>query len=209
VNRLIPAVAAGVLLLGVLVGGVLLSENHPPAGGVVVQSPAPQPEAPSPVRLLAIPIPVPPVVTGTYPASCHAAGNLPDPTCTPGSVNPAVTPETLKQTICKVGWTATVRPPASDTGPVKKTAMRAYGETASSSGTTEFDHLVPLEAGGSDDVSNLWPEPSDLPGHGFNNSKDHLENLIKSAVCSGKVSLGAAQLAIATNWTTAQAKLGL
>lgn len=166
-------------------------------------------EAQSPVHLLAIPIPVPPVVTGVYPASCHAVGKLPDPVCTPGSVNPAVTQATIKQTICKVGWTATVRPPASDTGPIKVTAMRSYGEAAASSGTTEFDHLVPLELGGSDDVTNLWPEPSDLPGHGFNNSKDLVENALKSAVCSGKVPLDTARLAIAVNWATARAKLGV
>lgn len=193
-----------------LVGlGVVLLAACGPATAPPTPAAAPALEAPSPVHLLAVPIPVPPVVTGTYPASCHAVGKLPDPRCTPGSVNPAVTQATIGSTICKVGWTATVRPPASSTGPVKKISMRSYGEAASSGGTTEFDHLVPLELGGSDDVTNLWPEPSDLPGHGFGNSKDNLENLIKSAVCSGKVSLGAAQLAIATNWTTARAKLGV
>jgi hypothetical protein len=192
----------------VALGAVFLAACGP-AAAPPTPAAAPALEAPSPVHLLAVPIPVPPVVTGTYPASCHAVGKLPDPRCTPGSVNPAVTQATIGSTICKVGWTATVRPPASNTGPVKKISMRSYGEAASSSGTTEFDHLVPIEAGGSDDVTNLWPEPSDLPGHGFNNSKDHLENLIKSAVCAGKVSLAAAQLAIATNWTTAQAKLGV
>ncbi len=207
-NRLIPAASAAVLLIGVLVGGVLLSRSHtqppppPPAA-------APETPAPSPVRLLAVPIPVPPVVTGVYPASCHAVGKLPDPTCTPGSVNPAVTQATIGSTICKVGWTATVRPPAANTGPIKKLAMKVYGEVASSSGTTEFDHLVPLELGGSDDVSNLWPEASDLPGHGFNNSKDLVENALKSAVCAGKVPLDTARLAIAVNWTTARSKLGV
>lgn len=189
--------------------GVVLLAACGPAAAPPAPAAAPALEAPSPVHLLGVPIPVPPVVTGTYPASCHAVGKLPDPRCTPGSVNPAVTQATIGSTICKVGWTATVRPPASNTGPVKKISMRSYGEAAPSSGTTEFDHDVPLELGGSDDVTNLWPEPSDLPGHGFNNSKDLVENALKAAVCAGKVPLDTARLAIATNWTTARSKLGV
>jgi hypothetical protein len=132
---------------------------------------------------------------------------LPDPKCTPGSTNPAVTQATIRTTICVKGWTATVRPPASNTGPVKKSAMRAYGLASSTSGQVELDHLTPLELGGSDDVSNLWPEPSDIPNAGFRNRKDEVENALRAAVCSGRITLAAAQLAIAGNWTTAEAKL--
>ena len=38
---------------------------------------------------------------------------LPDPVCTPGAVDPAVTEGNLASTICKSGYTATVRAPAS------------------------------------------------------------------------------------------------
>jgi hypothetical protein len=177
---------------------------------VVTAAPAPPSEAPALPALAQIAIPVPPVVTGLpYPAHCTAVGKLPDPSCTPGSVNPAVTQDTIGSTICKSGWTATVRPPASDTAPVKRAAMKAYGIPASASGTTELDHLVPLEAGGSDDSSNLWSEVSDEPGHGFNNSKDLVENRLKAAVCSHQVTLAAAQAAIAADWTTAEQTLGI
>src|SRR5579871_5396607 len=49
----------------------------------------------------------------------HAAngGWLPDPSCTPGALNPDVTQATIASTICKTGWTATVRPPLSVTEP--------------------------------------------------------------------------------------------
>jgi len=163
--------------------------------------------------LLAVPIPIPPRVTGHYPTSCHTRTEngkiLPDPKCTPGSFNPAVTPSNLRQTICVPGWTKTVRPPDSNTEPVKTEAMRAYGQDPSARSTTELDHLVPLELGGSDDVTNLWPEPTDLPGHGVNNTKDTVEHALNKAVCSGKVDLNAARAAIATDWTTAEQKLGL
>ncbi|MFI9648393.1 hypothetical protein ACIHAA_19105 [Streptomyces sp. NPDC052040] len=55
-------------------------------------------------------------------------------------------------------------------------------------------------------------EPAD-PGHksggGINNKTDPVETKLHTAVCSGKVTLAAAQEAIATDWTTALSKLGL
>jgi hypothetical protein len=47
------------------------------------------------------------------PTSCAARGALPDPACTPGALNPDVTPATIGATICMSGWTATVRPPTT------------------------------------------------------------------------------------------------
>ncbi|MFI6689696.1 hypothetical protein [Streptomyces sp. NPDC050485] len=53
------------------------------------------------------------------------------------------------------------------------------------------------------------PSPDHKPGGGPNNPKDGVEAKLSSAVCPGKVQLAAAQNAIATDWTTALAKLGL
>jgi hypothetical protein len=64
--------------------------------------------------------------------------------------------------------------------------------------------LVSLELGGANDVKNLWPEVGSLP-----NPKDKVENALHRAVCSGKVTLAAAQHAIATDWMTAEHSLGL
>jgi hypothetical protein len=87
--------------------------------------------------------------------------------------------------------------------------MHAYGEPTSLRSTVELDHLIPLELGGANDVSNLWPEISDEPGQGFHNSKDQVENSLKKAVCAHHIAIADAQNAIATNWTTAETKLGL
>jgi hypothetical protein len=129
---------------------------------------------------------------------CHVrqtdARPLPDPVCTPGAIDPAVNQSNIKTTICRPGYTAAVRPPASDTGRWKRTAQAAYGV----SGTGEYDHLVPLELGGANATSNLWVEPGSIP-----NPKDKVENRLHDEVCAGKVTLAAAQQAIATNWTTA------
>ena len=137
--------------------------------------------------------------------SCHTrdGGKLPDSTCTLGSIDPAVGQGNIHSTICRRGWTARVRPPESQTQWAKyHVAYPAYHIPGSA--RSELDHLVPLELGGSNDITNLWPEVGPLP-----NPKDTVENALHRAVCDGQVRLAAAQRAIATNWRTAEARLGL
>jgi hypothetical protein len=144
-------------------------------------------------------------VTGTLHGRCSYRhhGLLPDPRCTPGSIDPAVTQGNLRSTICKDGWTRTARPPEPQTERFKYyVAYPHYGTPAGE--RTELDHLVPLELGGSNDATNLWPEP-----HPSSYAKDRVENALNDAVCSGRVSLAAAQAAIAADWLTAEKRLGL
>jgi hypothetical protein len=135
---------------------------------------------------------------------------LPDPACTPGAVNPEVTPSTLRRTICAQGYSARVRPPRQVTDKEKRLSARAYGYNGSFA-TAELDHLVPLGVGGDpNDARNLWLEPNDDPRATTNaNSKDEVEDALHDAVCAGRVGLAEAQRAIAANWTTALAVLGL
>lgn len=73
--------------------------------------------------------------------------------------------------------------------------MAAYGDRGSMS-QYEYDHFIPLELGGAtNDSRNLWPEPGAIP-----NRKDAVEDELRSEVCDGEMSLGAAQRAIARNW---------
>ncbi|WP_055495730.1 hypothetical protein [Streptomyces sp. TP-A0356] len=149
--------------------------------------------------------------------SCHyryeGGEPLPDPKCTPGAISPAVTQATLKSTICrKGGYTGGIRPPVSVTSREKKLNAASYGYTGRM-GDAEYDHLISLQLGGDpNDERNLWVEPAD-PGHksggGINNKKDPVETKLHTAVCDGKVTLAAAQQAIANDWTTALSKLSL
>jgi hypothetical protein len=144
-------------------------------------------------------------VTGTITGHCtfRDQGQLPDPRCTPGAVDPNVTQANLRMTICHPGYTKTVRPSASVTSRFKyEVAYPAYGEPHSKK--TELDHLVSLELGGANDAANLWPEYPPTP-----NPKDTVENALHAAVCDGRVKLTAAQNAIARNWETAEQVLGL
>ncbi|WP_308428874.1 hypothetical protein [Streptomyces xanthochromogenes] len=118
----------------------------------------------------------------------------------------------MKTTICASGYTSTIRPPESVTGVEKTANAKSYAYTGALH-DAEYDHLVSLELGGDpNDSRNLWVEPPS-PGHkagaGPNNPKDSVESKLHTAVCSGKVQLAAAQKAIAADWTTALATLGL
>lgn len=137
---------------------------------------------------------------------------LPDPRCTPGAVNPKVTQATLAQTVCRAGYTKSIRPPVSVTRAEKRANAESYSFTGDLA-DAEFDHLVAIELGGDpNDPRNLWVEPPS-PGHrskdGVNNVKDVVENKLASAVCGGRVRLVDAQIAIAEDWTTALDRVGL
>lgn len=160
-------------------------------------------------------------LSGSIPApgSCHirkgANGEpLPDPTCTPGAIDKAVTDVNITSTVCrKGGYTSSVRPPEDLTETVKRKLLAAYGIPASDISKYELDHLVDLAAGGASDVRNLWPEPNTFRQfHASNfvhNDKDEIESYTFHAICQHKVSVTAVQNAMATNWTIAVATLGL
>jgi hypothetical protein len=133
--------------------------------------------------------------------SCHARGTglyaEPDPACTPGALNPAVTQATIAQTICASGWTETVRPSDSVTELEKVASLAAYGDRGSPR-EYEYDHLVSLELGGAlNDARNLWPEPEVSP-----NPKDTVENALHRMVCDDQLQLSEAQHIIATGWVS-------
>jgi hypothetical protein len=115
------------------------------------------------------------------------------------SLNHDVTPETIASTICVSGYTAMVRPASVYTNGVKLRLLQTAGQDPSRAGEYELDHIVPLALGGHPRApDNLqlqpWPEAR---------RKDRLEVKLQCLVCSGQVSLGEAQTAIATDWEAA------
>jgi hypothetical protein len=129
----------------------------------------------------------------TQTSGCQANGALQDKQCTPGDIIPGAT----ASQICVKGYAKSVRNvPVS----VKNQAYKEYGIYHHTTGQYEVDHLVSLELGGSNDISNLWPEAAS-PKPGFH-EKDQVENYLHDQVCSGKIALRTAQAEIATNWLT-------
>ena len=134
------------------------------------------------------------------------AGDLPDPAVTPGVTNPAVTQDNIKDTICKIGWTKTIRPTASYTNKLKLTQMAA-AKLPGSPRDYEEDHLISLELGGNPtDPANLWPELWVSPTGWGARKKDVIETYLKRQVCGGRVTLAEAQQAIRTDWIAAYKK---
>jgi hypothetical protein len=134
---------------------------------------------------------------------CHSLDGLPDPLCTPGVADERVTQDNIQTTICVRGYTKTVRPPAAYTNSLKQQQITAYGYSDTNPADYEEDHLIPLELGGHpSDPKNLWPQPR--TGVHPAAAKDRLENALHAKVCSGLLTLAAAQTAIARNWESAE-----
>ena len=109
-------------------------------------------------------------------------------TLTPGVLNPAVTQATIGSTICRRGYTRTIRPPVSYTNELKQRGLRQYGVRGPPSAFQE-DHLISLELGGNPaDPRNLWPEPYPRAA-----AVDQIENELNRRVCEGSLTLAEAQ----------------
>jgi hypothetical protein len=107
---------------------------------------------------------------------------------TPGVANPDVTQENIGDTVCKGGWTRTIRPPTDYTNRLKAEQMEAYRRAGTPSDYQE-DHLISLELGGHPtDPRNLWPEPIDRAL-----DVDDVENELNHQVCTGQLTLREAQ----------------
>ncbi len=120
------------------------------------------------------------------------AGTLPDTACSPGAVL-----TTDVQKICTVGYTKTVRDVSTAT---KKKVFSEYGIAYSDHANYEVDHIISLELGGSNDISNLFPESYTIKNNA--RVKDVFENYLHRQVCNGSMTITEAQKEISTNWLT-------
>ncbi|MCU1454479.1 MAG: hypothetical protein JWN46_2625 [Acidimicrobiales bacterium] len=156
---------------------------------------------------------VPPLQTATSGCTLHDAD--PDPACTPGVVNPAVTESNIRTTICRSGWSRRQRAkylPAS--GPRGSQALKrkvaAYYDPPGVPATSEGDHVISIELGGDPAGgpnfagANFFDEPHDLTGPdgqpAGSRVKDGFENALHRMVCAHQISLAEAQRQIATDW---------
>ena len=128
--------------------------------------------------------------------SLHPPGvpavDLPKPSLTPGAAF-----HVGRHTICKAGYSARVR----DVPEQEATAVYSRYHTVHTAYAHEVDHLVSLEIGGSNAITNLWPEP--YAGRWGARTKDILENKLHDLVCNGRLTLKKAQHQEAANWVAA------
>jgi hypothetical protein len=128
----------------------------------------------------------------TKTSNCVANQTLPDFACSPGAV---LTTDT--KIICKTGYTKTVR---NVTEATKKKVFKEYSIPYSLRGNYEVDHIISLELGGSNDISNLYPESYTIKDNA--RIKDKFENYLHKQVCSGKMDIVEAQKQISSDWLT-------
>lgn len=137
----------------------------------------------------------------------HEKGNLlPDPGCTPGAINPEIVADPsgdhrlvngVEVNICAKGFNT--KPFRKTTESMKRKVCAEYGsKDCPDPKKGEIDHLVPLELGGEDAVTNLWWQPA--PEY---HVKDwQVEDKLKPLVCHRKMTLKQAQDCIRTDWVT-------
>jgi hypothetical protein len=135
-------------------------------------------------------------------ARCHYeaypdAAVVPDPSCTPGALNPAAVANP-RGTICRAGYSERIRPPESYTEPRKIKDMIRYASVGPPSAYEE-DHLVAIEDGGSPrDPRNLWPEY--LYGNGGALVKDQAETRLHELICAGRITVTQATAVLEGDW---------
>jgi hypothetical protein len=199
------------LLIAALIGGFFLVRSNPALAAklppevrkaidsVKVPTSIPQLQLPTGLPSIQLPGTAQPAAgpaqlgSQTKTSGCQAVNDLPDSGCTPGAVFPDATAEQ----ICQSGYASSVRNvPDSE----KDQVYAEYGIASHTEGQYEVDHLISLELGGSNDISNLWPESAE-PRPGFH-EKDKVENYLHDQVCSGQMSLAQAQQQIASDWVS-------
>ncbi len=124
----------------------------------------------------------------------------PNPDLTPGEVYTNIT----KEDICTSGYSSRVRDvPLLEKKQVYQEYNISYPQPQ---GAYEVDHFISLELGGSNDIKNLWPEPSE-PRPGFH-EKDKTENYLHAQICNNQISLKDAQDKIRNDWYKIYLEMG-
>jgi hypothetical protein len=143
-------------------------------------------------------------MTGIVAIILAAAASVPTPNhrLTPGQRDPAVTQANIQQTICKPGYSDSVRKTPAR---VLKAMFDEYGIPDAERGNYEGDHLISLELGGADTLKNLWPQrycPTKRadPNCFGAREKDVVETTFKRRICKGQMTLRDAQRRIAKDW---------
>jgi hypothetical protein len=119
----------------------------------------------------------------------------PDPEYTIG----AVFADVNEDMVCNEHYTQGVRQPRFND---KVEAFAAYGISIGDRDTFQLDHLVPISLGGSNERSNLWPQPYDDTAGAV--QKDELERHLRGLVCSRRMALAEAQALIVADWWAAR-----
>jgi hypothetical protein len=125
------------------------------------------------------------------------SGLLPERNLTPGAARNVSIGE-----VCSIPHEDVVRAVSDST---RKEVFNEYGIANAHPEEYEIDYLIAPGLGGTEDIHNLWPQPSRTDGWNAL-VKDDLEERLHQMVCSGNLDLSTAQRDIATDWIAAYKK---
>ena len=129
----------------------------------------------------------------TAPNIDSAGAVMPNAALKPGDVL-----STKVNDICVSGYAKRVRNVSTAT---KNQVYAEYGVAFHAPNEYEVDHLIPLGIGGSNDIKNLWPQPTDpRPGR---LEKDALESVLHNRICDRSIDVLTAQHDVAIDWVAA------
>lgn len=120
--------------------------------------------------------------------SCIITNNNPDYACTPGGVFADV----LRGDLCKRGYASSVKAISAKT---KDAVFSAYTIAEFDRKQYTLDRFAPINLGGTNDVQNIWPQPTkDV------SSKNKVESFLFEEMCSGRITVSESQELASTNW---------
>jgi hypothetical protein len=122
---------------------------------------------------------------------------VPNHNLTPGAIRPVSMGD-----VCSMVHEEVVRDVPDS---LRQQVFKEYGIVNPHAEDYEIDYLIAPGLGGSEDIHNLWPEPSTSSAWNAH-VKDALEERLHQLVCAGKLDLPTAQKAIASDWITAYKK---
>jgi hypothetical protein len=122
---------------------------------------------------------------------------IPNPSLTPGATRPVTIGD-----VCSMPHEEVVRDVPNS---LRQEVFKEYGIVNPRPEDYEIDYLIAPGLGGTEDIHNLWPEPTSTSGWNAH-VKDALEERLHQLVCSGELDLPTAQRAIASDWIGAYKK---
>jgi hypothetical protein len=134
------------------------------------------------------------------------ATSYPNSALTPGATNPRVNQRNIQRTICSASYSQASELAPSYAERIMRRQMARYNYADHDLAHYQLDHFIPVELGGDPDApSNLWPQPYE-PGPGAH-EKDRVETYLHDQVCSGSMTLAAAQQTILNDWVAVHQQL--
>lgn len=134
------------------------------------------------------------------PLSFSAVGRRP-PSNVQGATDPRATQANIDTTVCRPGYSRSVRPSYAVTSPLKRRMMMAQ-HPSERSADYELDHLIPISLGGAPlDARDLWLQPR--RGQANAQDKNALAFVLWRLVCEHKMPLATAQEAMRRDWIAA------